>query len=275
MTAPRLTVALALVVVGSAVGVGAATPSPDQGFASSAAAGVAPSGAPAALSAPNASGPPPMGANISMFMQANLAQAEGAVENGMWVAAYANASNASAKRALVERRVGELNTTVTELQAERRALQAAFRNGSINRTTYLAELSVIVGRLAALGESLDDAGDRGRAVGVDVTRLDELRTQARELGGAEVAQIARSLAGDRGPPGQSDLFGDGPPGQSGANGPPGAGNRSNGSTSGGPGDGPADAGNETGGTDTGPPTDAGPGSGGDDAATGTPTAPGE
>lgn len=201
MTAPRVVLALVLLVVASSIGVGAATPT----------------------STPTAgsSQPATMGASISAFMAASVAQTGGSVENGMWVAAYANASNDTDRRALVEARVGSLNATVAELQAERRALQAAYRNGSINRTTYQAQLAAIVGQLAALGESIEATDQRGRAVGVNTSRLDTLRTQARELGGGAVSAMARNLTGDQAPPGRADVFGDdrpGPPGDRGSNG---------------------------------------------------------
>lgn len=217
MTPRRLALALVFVVVAASVGVGAATPSATDAGAVETAV-MQPDG--------NATADVPLGHSISSVMQAGSAQAAGAVENGMWAAAYANASNASEKRALVEARSGELNTTVAELQAERAALQERFQNGTINRTTYLAELSAIVGRLAALGEGIDEASERGAAVGANQTRLDELRTQARTLGGEEVSQLARNLSGGQGGPGSSGIFADGPPGKSGERGPTNASNRS-------------------------------------------------
>lgn len=217
MTPRGIALALVLVVVAASVGVGAATPSAtDAGAVETTLA--QPDG--------NVTADVPLGQSISSVMQAGSAQAAGAVENGMWAAAYANASNASEKRALVEARYGELNTTVAELESERAALEEQFRNGDIDRPTYRAKLSTIVGRLAALGEGIDEAGERGAAVGVDQSRLDELRTQARSLSGAEVSQLARNLSGGQGGPGASGIFEDGPPGQSGERGPPNASNRS-------------------------------------------------
>jgi hypothetical protein len=144
------------------------------------------------------------------MMQSSLAQTAGSVENGMWAAAYANASTAAEKRALVERRASRLNQSLKELRAERRAVQAAFRNGTINRTTYLARLSTIVGRLASLSEGIEETSDRGAAVGVNQSRLQELRSEARNLSGPAVSRVARDLSGGRGP-GPAGLFDPGPP----------------------------------------------------------------
>lgn len=250
MPARYVALALVIVLVASVVGVGAApqptaadTPTPTS---------TPPNG--------SATGSAPMGQAISMFMQASAAQTVGSVENGMWVAAFANTTNQSAKRALVKRRVGQLNASVAELQAERRALQAAYRNGSIDRVTYRARLSTIVGRLAALDESIETADSRGRAVGVNTSQLQRLRSAAGRLAGPEISRIARNLSGNRGPP--ADIFNRSPPGPPTDRGPLDTANRSNRSTRPGP---PSEVrGNRSrGGNRTGPPTGTDRGPGGD------------
>lgn len=250
MTPPRLVLALAFVVVAASIGVGAASPAPTPSPTPEEADGDA----------------PPMGVQVSSFMQSSASQADGAVDNGMWIAAFANASDEATQRALVEDRVVAINTTISELRAERQALQEAYRNGSIDRVTYQARLSTIVGQLAALGESIDDAGERGQAVGVNRTRLDQLRSQARELGGGEVSALARNLTGGHGPPGAPGIFDDGKPGPPDDRGP------DNRSTSAGRGDGGDGKDSET----RGPPTDRGngpkgQGQGGPPAGDATPT----
>ncbi|MDZ7700746.1 MAG: hypothetical protein U5J98_01045 [Halobacteriales archaeon] len=88
MNPRRLAVALVIVVVAASVGVGAATPGVTDASAV---------GTPAA-----ATNTTPLGHSISSVMQSSTAQAAGAVENGMWAAAYANASNDTERRALVD-----------------------------------------------------------------------------------------------------------------------------------------------------------------------------
>ncbi|MFB6353076.1 MAG: hypothetical protein ABEJ92_03225, partial [Halobacteriales archaeon] len=232
MTSRRLVLALVLVTVVASIGVGAAAP----GGAS---------GDPATPTAPTNATAGGMGTSISMFLAASVAQTSATVENGMWAAAFASADTNATKRALLEERFGDLNRTVAQLRAERQALRAAYRNGTIDRTTYRARMASLAGQLAALGESLETVRERGRAVGVNMTRLEALRSAASELAGGEVAAIARNLTGGRGPPGQAGLF-DGGPGRAGEPGAP-----------------PANATNRS--TDPGPPDEAGgpPGTPGD------------
>lgn len=195
MIAGRIALVVAIVVIASSVGIGTATSAPSS-------VGLDPA---QTTETPVDEAVAPAGEHLSAVMQSNAAQAGATVENEMWTAAYANTSNESVQRDLVERRAGALNGSLAELQAERRALRAAFENGTIDRITYRAQLSSIVGRLAAFDKSVGDAHERGQAVGVNTTRLDELRSGASELGGPEVSRLARNLTGGPGPP---DFLGD-------------------------------------------------------------------
>lgn len=201
MNVSRVALVLVLIVVMSTIGVGAV--STNEGSMAGASAPPSPN------TAVHENGTEPLGTQISMVMQATAGQTGASVHNGMWDAAYVEASDNSTKRTLVVRRAQGLNTTLNELQEERRTLQMEYRNGDINRTEYLARLATIVGELAALSEGIDDASERGQAVGVNETRLNTLRTRARELGGGEVSQIARNLTGDHTPPGRAGIFSNG------------------------------------------------------------------
>lgn len=225
---PRLVALILVVALTTAVG-------------ASAAPGAAPVGSSSTPSpTTNASHTAGLGTNISMFLAASEAQTKATVENGMWAAAIATVSNTSTKRALVKHRIGDLNTTVAELREERQALRSAFLNGTINRTTYRARMASLVGRLTAFGESLETVNEQGRAVGINTTRLQTIRSAASDLGGGEVSAIARNLTGGHAPSRQGDIFDD-RPGRSDerGQGPGDASNRSNRSTSIGP---PDDAG---------------------------------
>jgi len=196
MTALRLALSLVALVVAASFGVGAVSPSAGASL-----------GSPfhAASASGNASHTP-MGANVSEFMQASSAQTGGSVDNGMWVAAFEHASNATDRRHLVASRLDTLDAALASLQTDRQALQSAYRNGSINRSTYLAGLANLVGRLAAVGDGVNEADQHGQSVGVNRTRLDELRTRASELGGGAVSQLARNLTDDHEAPGQAGVF---------------------------------------------------------------------
>jgi len=165
-------------------------------------------------------------------------------------------------------RPSELSEQAAELRAERAAL--------LNQTNLTFAERARAARLATradqLTENVNETDRTARRVGVNETRLDRLRTEARNLTGPEVANIARGLAGmpegvpgggmgpgpdgERGPPGNVD---------DGERGPP-----EDGNTSGNAGDterGPPADGNETG-PEQGSPEDGTGADGGVDGSSG-------
>lgn len=195
------------------------------------------------------------GSQLSSFMQSSASQAAGSVENGMWEAAYENASNRT-RRSLIDRRTNQLSERITDLQAQKRALQAAKRNGSITTVEYRSRLSQIVGQLAALKEGIETV-DRPGAPGVNRSKIADLNSRADRLAGQEVSQIARDLGGPRASPGPPEWIETGP--DDGGE----AGNRSDG----GPPENPGGQGKSNTSSkpdDTGPPDDVG-----NDTSTGT------
>lgn len=139
------------------------------------------------------------GATISSFMQASAADAEGSVDNGMWVAGFARAQP-DAKVGMVSDRTEALERRLTRLEREREALlNESADNVSMADRARAARLTT---RAQALQEAINDTRSAGLAVGVDVSRLEELRNRARNLSGPEVAALAGNITDtpDGGPP---------------------------------------------------------------------------
>jgi hypothetical protein len=244
-------VTLALLAVASVVAVGAVgTPAP----------GDARTATPTPTPAPNASDDAAMGSQVSSFMGATSGEVSATVDDGMWDADYEDA-NGSDRAAAVERRTAQLRERLDELAAEKAAIQAAHENGSIDRGEYRARMSRVVGRLAALNRSIAVVSERANETGANASAVAQLRGQARELGGQEVAAVARGMAG--GPPeGVPGANRSGPPGDGPPRGPPDE-NRTGDGSQGGP---PDDNGSQSGppddnSSDGGGPPDERPGGG--------------
>ena len=189
-----------------------------------------------------------LGADISSFMQSSVAETDGAVETGMWSAAFNGTENRSVRQRLVERRTDELRSELDELRSEKAELMAEREAGNVSETTYKARVSRLAGRMNALESSINATSSRARAVGTNVEELSTLRTETENLSGPAVAAVARNVSGVGN--GNGNALGNvgngttGPPGDAGSgngNGPDDAGN------------GPGDAGNGT----AGPPSDRG------------------
>lgn len=132
----------------------------------------------------------PFGANVSAFMQANAAEAEGEVSDGMFAAAIQRTDDPEERGAIVAERMDELDQRGERLTADRGAIAPG--NDTTVRDRAIAA-RVTVGAVG-LERSIDQTGPVAEEVGVDTERLEELRTNVRELSGPEVAAIATDMA---------------------------------------------------------------------------------
>lgn len=133
-----------------------------------------------------------MGSEVSTFMQSTAGETSESVEAGMWDAAYENSSD---RRRVVERRTASIDERLLELQERKQRTIRAYRNGSINRTEYLARMSRIVGELSALHESIEQTRQQANETGANMTAVEQLRTLTGTISGPELAAVARTIAG--------------------------------------------------------------------------------
>ena len=142
------------------------------------------------------------GAEMSSFAQASATEAEGEVDDGVFAAAMNRTDDADERRALVEQRQERLEQRHERLANERSTLESVdAAEASIKDRATAARVEA-----GAVGLERSINGTERAAVeaGVDTDRLNELRMNARDLRGPEVAALAHSIArpaGDRGPPG--------------------------------------------------------------------------
>lgn len=160
-----------------------------------------------------------LGADISSFMQASAAEADGTVDTGMWTAEFDATENESARAELVERRTDELRDRLNELQQRKEELTAEREAGNVSETAYKAKISNLVGRIESLRSAINATEPRAERVGADAEELDTLRSQTENLTGPEIAAVARNVSGvdaanvSAGPGGVGN--GDGPPADAG------------------------------------------------------------
>lgn len=170
----------------------------------------------------------PFGATISSFMQASAADAAGTVDNGMWAAGFDRAEE-QARTTMVSARTDALERRLERLERERAALLND-SDGAVSLDER-ARAARLAARATTLREAAAQTESAGTAVGVDVSRLRELRERSGNLTGPAVAAIAVNLTDTPGlgPPDDVPgvgLGGDGA-GSAGGGPPPDAVNRSN------------------------------------------------
>jgi len=140
------------------------------------------------------------GNQMTAFMQSSASETTDTVESGMWTAGFERA-NESEQARLATQRTGTLETRLDRLRAQNRTLTERYENGTINHSVYVAQSSRLSGRIAALRTSINDTDRATQRAGVNRTRLDTLRTDARNMTGPQTAGVARGVvAGGQGPP---------------------------------------------------------------------------
>lgn len=155
------------------------------------------------------------GATVSSFAQASVAEAESEVDDGMFAAAL-NRSDEDERRALIEQRQERLEQRQERLAADRASLRDVDPDEATVRDRAVAA-RVDAGAIG-LERSINGTEQAAAAAGLDTETLAELRANASELRGPEVAELARSIAGvggERGPP--VDVPGGGGPGDNDSN----------------------------------------------------------
>lgn len=225
----------------------------------------------AAAQTETAAEPPAPGEQLAAVVSVQRAEVDGEVAARAFDQRLARAETNGSRAGVVADEIDRIRQRLDELAAEQRELRAAHENGSLDRGEYRAELA----QLRAEQRSLERRANRTEATaralpaaaleakGVNATAIQQLRANAANLTGPEVAEIARSVAGnnagaglgpsERGPPPFAGNGTRGSPGAAGpGQGPPDDAGPPNGSDNGSAGGPPADAGN-------GPPNGTGPG----------------
>lgn len=175
------------------------------------------------------------GAQLAGVIGVQQAEVRGEVTNRAFGLSLAAANSNGSKAQLVTQNTEQLRDRLQDLENETAALNESYQDGNISTGTYHARMAHLtaqiqmterlVNQTAAAAEILPD--ESRAAHGVNLTLLEELRTEAHNMTGQEVSAIAKMIGGpqvghplgkERGRPEGGP--GQGPPGESGQNGGP-------------------------------------------------------
>lgn len=158
------------------------------------------------------------GERLSGAVGVNDAELSGELEDRAFGLAVARANTDNAKAAAVGDRLDAIDERLTELEERKAALNESRNAGNLSEGQYHARLA----RLEAQRRHAAEQTNQSAAVltelpaaaveqaGIDVNRIEQLREKAGELGGPEIAEIARNIAGNGvggGPPGAGERSG--------------------------------------------------------------------
>jgi len=145
----------------------------------------------------------PPGARLAGVVAVGDAEAEAAVEDRAFGIRVAQAASDGDRADVVGDRLSDVESRLAALEATHGDLRAARDNGSMSEGEYRARAA----KLAAQSQALERAANQSATVasglpatllesrGIDVTAIRTLADRADQLGGEEVAAIARSIAG--------------------------------------------------------------------------------
>lgn len=139
-----------------------------------------------------------VGVQMAAFMQSTAADANATVDSGVWRAAV---NRSDAPDHAVTQRAAVLDRRMDGIQERIQRLEAQVDNGTIPEVAYTARASALRRQLANLRVAINETETVATRHGVNVTRLQALRSQASNMTGPEVAAAARNITdAGRGPP---------------------------------------------------------------------------
>ncbi|QIB80099.1 hypothetical protein G3A49_12720 [Haloferax volcanii] len=146
------------------------------------------------------------GQRLSAVIGVQGSETNGELERRSFDARFANANSNASKAAVVATQVETVRERLTELEQRRDRLEAQRENGTLSEGQYRARLTRTVADIERTRSMLNQTTDAASTVpaqelsarGVETAELDRLRTNASELTGPEVAEIARGIAGNPG-----------------------------------------------------------------------------
>ncbi len=133
------------------------------------------------------------------------AEFDGEIERNAFAIALDRADDNATKAGLIAEKLGQTETRLGELGERKADLQEKRENGTISEGQYRAQTAKMATEVETAKQQLNQSNATAaelpeetlRENGVNATAIRTLMDDANELSGGEVAEIARSIAGDR------------------------------------------------------------------------------
>lgn len=144
------------------------------------------------------------GEKLSGVVAVQGSELDGEMRERTFGARVASAETDAAKADVVADELGDVEQRLSELEQRKEELQEARENGEISEGKYRAEMAELATeienarRMANHSERVasDLPADVLEEEGINVTAIQTLKDRAENLSGPEVAEIAKSIAGD-------------------------------------------------------------------------------
>lgn len=160
------------------------------------------------------------GERLSGVVGVQAAEFDGEIERNAFRIGLERADDNASKARQIATKLNESEDRLTELEQRKAELQEQHESGNITEGQYRARMARLSTETDTVEQQLNQSNATAAELpeetlkqnGVNVTAIERLRTNASELSGQEVAEIARSIAGNR-----NGMVERGPPGDRGGN----------------------------------------------------------
>lgn len=144
------------------------------------------------------------GEQLSGIVGVTAAETDADVSDRAYGLAVANAATQEEAAAIVADRHADIEQRLADLEDRADRANADRDAGDRSEGAYAAEMAAVAAETAAAERQAEAAGETAagldedalEAAGVDTDAIQDLQERASELSGPEVAEIARSIAGD-------------------------------------------------------------------------------
>ena len=144
------------------------------------------------------------GERLSGVVAVQAAELDGEVDDRSYGIAVAGAATDEEAADVVAERLGDAEQRLDELEARLDELDQQRADGELTEGQYRAKVAGVAAERANVERSIDRSNETAERLpaellterGVDAERIGALSERANELGGPEVAEIARGIAGD-------------------------------------------------------------------------------
>lgn len=144
------------------------------------------------------------GERLSGVLNVGEAELENDIDSRTFGIKVARAASEDAQADVVKEQLDEIEQRIAELEERKDGLDRARENGSLSEGAYQAQVAEVAARIEGTerltNQSARTAGelpaDLLEQKGINVAAIQTLKDRAEELGGQEVAEIARGIAGD-------------------------------------------------------------------------------
>lgn len=144
------------------------------------------------------------GEKLSGVVNVQQAEFEGEVDERTFGVSVARANSNESKAEVVDEQLDDVDQRITELEQRQEDLREARENGSISEGEYRAKMAEVAAELETARRltNASEATAQGLPAdllaekGIDATAIQTLKDRAGNLSGPEVAQVAKSIAGE-------------------------------------------------------------------------------